>query len=289
MIDVSIVIVTYNSQNFIEAAIKSINDKTYYTNYEIIICDNNSSDNTIETVKNSEYYKKLNIKIIKNDYNYGYAKAANIAAKESKGNCIFFLNPDTRLKNNAIDILYPPLVENPEIAVTGGLLLNVNNDYVFSCGFLPDINDIISIFSNNIKGKKQRKIKINKKQYVELISGCDFLVKKEIFDYLNGFDEDYFMYYEELDFCFRLKKQKYKLLYNPEAKIIHFTCKSQETPYKTASYNFRSAYLYCIKNLIINNFILFKLLFFFLLFFMKNNFQNINDFKKNIIFLLKEK
>ncbi|MBQ8887822.1 MAG: glycosyltransferase family 2 protein [Candidatus Gastranaerophilales bacterium] len=242
-LDLSIVIVTYNSSKYIESCLNSIYEKTLKTRYEIIIIDNNSKDNTVDII--NEKYK--DIILIKNNNNLGFAKAINKGSKIAKGEYLLFLNPDTILLNNTIDIFKEKALQYPQIALFGGYLLGEQDQMVYSCGFLPSKLDILKLYLFNGKGIKPRKININKEQQVEIISGVDFYIKKEVFEKLNGFDEDYFLYHEEVDFCRKLKKNKYKALFVPSAKMRHFEMKSENLKIKTLFYKRIGALLYCLK------------------------------------------
>lgn len=283
MIDVSICIVTYNSQDYITGCINSIKEKTASINYEILVIDNASSDNT------TEKFEIFNdIKFIKNVTNTGYAQAANTIAKEARGKYLLFLNPDMILKNNAIDILFQTAENNTDCSLFGGKILNTKDNYIFSFGILPTLNDIFFICSGNKQFIKPKKRNINIEQITEIITGCCFFINKETFESLHGFDENYFMYYEEIDFCKRMKEKNYKAFYTPNAEFIHYIAKSERSKYLTCAYNLRSAFLYCKKHFKnkINIFML-KTIFLGLLFFQKENTKNTQEFLRTLSFILK--
>ena len=263
MNNVSIVIVTYNSELYIEECINSIIEKTSKVSYEIIVIDNASKDRTVSIIKE----KFPNIKLIINEKNMGFAKAVKQSRSIVKGKYIFLLNPDTKLKNEVIDILYSTAERNNEFVLFGSKLVDDCGKYLYSCGYLPTPNEILLLYL--LKGKfiKPRRININAEQKVEIISGANFFVRKEIFDQLAGFDEDYFMYLEEIDFCFRLKKQNLSALYVPSANIIHYENKSQVNIQITNMYKLVSSYLYCVKNFKNINKGLFKIIFIVILLF----------------------
>lgn len=279
MIDVSICIVTYNSQDFIEACINSIKEKTASVKYEILVIDNNSNDSTISKIE-----KLSDIKLIKNTSNLGFARAANIISKEAKGKYILFLNPDTILKNNAIEELFQTAENNTDSVLFGGKILNAENKYVYSFGYLPTLKNLILINSQKTNYIKQQKVNINKEQNTEIITGCCFLIRKDIFHLLDGFDEEFFMYYEEIDFCQRLKNNNYKVLYTPKAHIIHYISKSRESMEQTYIYNFYSSYVYCKKHFFGNkNNLLLKFAFVTLLFLNGNKKIIRNESRKTLL------
>lgn len=278
MCNVSIAIVTYNSENYIEECIDSIIKKTNRVSYEIIVVDNSLNDKTESIIK--EKFQQVNL--IKNNKNYGFAKAANQAAKVAKGKYILFLNPDTKLKNEAVDILYSTAEENGDCVLFGAKLSDANGKYVFSCGFLPSVKDLIFLYLFKGKFIKPKKININKQQNVEIICGADFFVSKPVFEKFSGFDEDYFMYCEELDFCKRLNQAGKKVLYVPASEIIHYEKKSQVSSYRTTSYTVRNSYLYCVKNFYNINKFLLRLIFIILLFLIKDTVKNLDEYKNSL-------
>ena len=283
MIDVSICIVTYNSQDYITECIKSIKEKTISTNYEILIIDNASKDNTISHIEDCG-----NIKLIKNNKNTGFANAANSIAKKAQGKYILFLNPDMILKNEAIDVLFKTAENNKDYSLFGGKISNLEGNYIFSFGFLPSLKDILSICARKPQNIKPQKRNINKEQETEIITGCCFFIKKSTFQILKEFDEDYFMYYEEIDFCKRMKDKNYKAFYTPNAEFIHYVSKSEKNKYLTSAYNIRSSYLYCKKHFAdkINTLTL-KITFLCFPFFQKENTKNIQELFRTLSFILK--
>lgn len=242
MKNLSVVLITYNSAKHIQDCLTSIYKNTVLKGFEIIIVDNNSKDNTLNLIsKNFE-----NLKIIKNTKNVGFSKAANQAAKVAEGDFLLFLNPDVILKNNAIDILYEKAVKNPDISLFGGKLFDKNGKRLFSCSFVPSIKDILCLYLFNKKGCKKHFININKEQNVEIISGADFFIKKSVFMRLKGFDEDYFLYHEEVDFCRKMKLNNYKALYVPQAEFIH---DREKDNIRTKFLKVYGAFLYCLKGI----------------------------------------
>lgn len=229
MVDVSIIIVNYNTEKILCNAIKSILEKTIYISYEIIIIDNNSCDNsqyTIERIKNKK------IIYIKLSENIGFGRANNEGLKIAKGRNILFLNPDTLLVNNAVFILSEYLDKNPSCGVVGGNLYNIKMKPTNSHNkVFPSIFDEIDqvskrFFSKLIYGRSTLFNYKNKPIEVGFICGADMMIPMRILNEVGGFCPDFFMYYEETELNYRIKKAGYKIINVPFAKIIHLEGKS---------------------------------------------------------------
>ncbi len=210
---VSIIILTYNSSGFIPSLIKSIQDSQ--KDYELIVVDNNSSDDTIEKVK-----KFQNVILKENKENVGFAKGINIGAKIAKGEYLLFINPDTVLKQGKLDDLLSVFNENKNAGIVGGKLIKDNGDAENSAGkfmLVPEIL-ITSISMDEIMGIRFSPAKIKK---VDFVSGGFMMVKKDLFDQLDGFDEKLFMYIEDMEFCFRANKAGYETYFTPSVVFSH--------------------------------------------------------------------
>ncbi len=226
MIDVSIILVNYNSSLLTIDAVDSILDKTKRVKYEIIIVDNCSTSADIKILK--DYYgNNPLIKLICNNLNLGFGVANNIGSKYSTGDVLLFLNPDTILINDAISILYNHLQSNPRIGICGGQLYDDKGGQMHSYSmFLPGlITDFDKAFCNIIS---RTKLLFCKKDHyrVGYITGADLMIRKSLYDEIGGFDSDFFMYYEESEMTYRIKKLKYRVMCFRDAKIIHLEGKT---------------------------------------------------------------
>ena len=224
--DVSIVLVSYNTKDLTRNCIKSIYEKTKDLDYEIFVVDNNSKDGSPEMLK-KEF---PNIHLIQNSQNKGFGAANNIAIKESSGKYIFCLNTDTILVNNAIKILYDFMEQNPNAGACGGQLYKEDMTPQHSHGVFNNIKKIAFsslglcfLFPNFYKHKlcNQDHILNTKIKKVDYITGADLMLRRNILDTIGLFDEDFFMYCEESELQFRLMKKNYSSFIVPNAKIIH--------------------------------------------------------------------
>lgn len=227
--DVSIIIVNYNTIHLLLNTIKSIIKNTDDVLYEIIVVDNNSSDDS--KVKLHQLYgNKINY--ISLDSNIGFGRANNAALELAKGRNIFFLNPDTIILNNAVKLLSSFLDENKDVGVCGGNLYDENKHPTHSFQrFFPSImleinNLMFNIPLKMIYGRNPDFNFKDKPLNVAYITGADLMIKREILDLVGHFNHNFFMYYEETELCYRVKKKKFKIVSLPNAKIQHLEGKS---------------------------------------------------------------
>ncbi len=170
---VSVIVVNYNGKNLLENCFQSIS-QINYPNYEVLLIDNNSTDDSIEFVKNN-YSSAI---IIKLEKNYGFAYPNNVGAKNSKGELLLFLNNDTKVTPNFISEMVEVLQRDSTIAICQSMLLKTNGE-VDSSG---DFVDMIGVsFSSKQKTENISEILAAK--------GASMLVRKDVFTKLGGFDE----------------------------------------------------------------------------------------------------
>lgn len=226
-IQVSIVTVNYKVEKELIACISSIVNSETKVSYEIIVVDNDK-DNSLKRTLKEEFPK---IKYIKSPRNIGYSAGNNLGASLSKGEFLFFLNPDTIVKKNAVDVLYNFIRNNPKSGMVAPLLLdpfgNVypnqgSNEYDLKNAMVTS-SFINKLFPNNPISKKFFHLGWNKKNVEEfdVIPGTAFIIKKNIFEKAGMFDEKFFLYFEEYDLAKRIKKLGYKNYIVPKAKVLH--------------------------------------------------------------------
>lgn len=220
--DVSIIIVNYNTCRMTAECIDSVRQKTVGISYEIILVDNGSTDGSKEVFEKFE-----GIKYIYSDENLGFGRANNLGAKYASGEYLFLLNSDTLLINNAIKILYDYIRVHKRAGVVGGNLYGEDGSERIS--FERTFHGIYYTINKLSRGVLDRirfghDIKFNYSALpikVAYISGADIMVRNDVFNNINGFDDHYFMYYEETDLCFRINKLGHEIISVPDAKIIH--------------------------------------------------------------------
>lgn len=251
MYDVSIIIVNYNTYGLVLQCIESVIKNTSSILYEIIVVDNNSPNREIEDL--NKVFPQ--VKLILNNDNSGFGIANNIGNKVANGKFIFLLNSDTIVIDNSIYELYKFMLENPHVGACGGNLCDINLSPVTSfTRFMPSILSDIDYFFYNIYSKVLYGKDLNY-CYGESpilihgnISGADLMISKHVFDELGGFDENFFMYYEETDLLFRIRAIKYKTYIVPSSKIIHLEGASEALKSIKLDWTYESKEKYFIKN-----------------------------------------
>jgi len=231
---VSVIILTYNSEKFIEDCLKSLEDDGY-AEKEIIVVDNTSKDKTREIVEKYIPKSKLNIIYVQNETNRGCCGGNNDGFLASKGEIVIFLNPDTIVTKGWISELIRPMVENESVGVTGCKILYPDRKTIQHCGGIIHPNG----FTDHIGNKEEDKGQYDKIREVDYVTGAAIAIRRNVFEELDGLDMDYFpAYFEETDFCVRAREKDYKILYVPKAVIIHY----ESTSLAVFSPRFHTAY-----------------------------------------------
>lgn len=215
---ISIIILTYNSDKYIERLLDSLlgryKDDIQNKGIEVLVADNDSSDNTVAIVK------KYNlVSLINNGGNLGFAKGNNAAVKKAKGNYVLFINPDAEFTGGDIKKLFTNF-EKDKIGVVGGRILSFNGSRELSCGKFYTLLNIFFLCLG-LEEKLGVRFSPDKSKFVDYVSGGFMGVDKEIFVKNGGFDEHYFMYVEDQDLCFRLGKKGFKTFFSDDAVIKH--------------------------------------------------------------------
>lgn len=221
-IQVSIIIPVYNNYYYTKLCLQSILDNTKDISYEVIIADDNSTD---ETKRIDKYVK--NIKIIRNEENLRFLKNCNNAAKYAKGKYILFLNNDTQVQNNWLKPLVETIENDNKIGLVGSKL-------VYPDGTLQEAGGIIyrdASGCNYGRNDNPNALWYNYVKEVDYISGAAILLKRSLWNELGGFDETFApAYYEDTDLAFQIRyKKDLKVVYVPQSVVVHFEGKSNGT------------------------------------------------------------
>lgn len=263
--DVSIILVSYKTKELTKNCIKSICEKTEGFSYDIYVVDNNSQDGSCEMIRD----EFPDVKLIENPENNGFGSANNIAIRESQSKYVFLLNTDTLLINNAIKILFDFMENSPGTGACGANLYDENMEHIHSYGIFQTIRSQILktfglryFFPEDLKQMKDKGLnKENLFKTVDYITGADLMIRKTTLDKAGIFDERFFMYYEEAELQYRIKKHGFEIYILPEAQIIHLHNKS---PKKKESMYFeflKSKYLFFkLSYATKNNFVFIKML-----------------------------
>jgi GT2 family glycosyltransferase len=225
--DVSIIIVNYNTKAVLKQCLQSVFEKTQDIRFEVIVVDNTSHDGSQEMVR-EEF---PDVTLVESE-NKGFGQANNIGAQHAKGKYLFLLNPDTILLNNAVKILFDFISSHPKVGICGGNLFDADKKPARSYDiFLPSVAWELNLFSAMKLGKLRygKSTQFNHTscpRKVAYINGADLMISADVFHRLNGFDTDFFLYFEETELSYRVKKAGYEIYNEPKAKIIHLEGKS---------------------------------------------------------------
>jgi GT2 family glycosyltransferase len=226
--DVSIVIVNWNSTEFLVACVESVERTTRGIKYEIIVVDNASDDESWRILTE----KFPSIRVIRSDRNLGFARANNLASEYAHGDKILFLNPDTLIVNDCISIMAKLLDADSRIGVLGCRLLNPDLGLQTSCvqPFPTILNQLLTVdwlkyrwpslplwgmrplFSFNPSGVNE----------ADVVSGACLMMNRDVFEKVGGFSTEYFMYAEEMDLCRKVTEAGWKICHAGGASVIHF-------------------------------------------------------------------
>ena len=224
MTDISIIIVTYNSEEDIKGCLDSLLVENF-SQYEIIVVDNASKDKTIEILR--PYKDKISI--IYNSKNLAYAEANNIGFRNSSGKYIFLLNPDTKVIKGSLKTMFDFMEKNKDVSALCPLVLNPDGSIQSSIRRFPDfrilffeVTGLSRIFPSSRIFNRWRMpgFKYNRTEDVEQPMGAALFLRKSFFK--NIFmDERFSMFFNDVDLCFRIHKEGGKIVFLPSASVIH--------------------------------------------------------------------
>lgn len=213
MSKVSIIIPTWNGRKLLKNCLESLQKQTF-KDFDILVVDNGSSDGTVEFVEN-DY---PNIKLIIFKKNTGFAFAVNAGIKASKADYLILVNNDTKLDKRCVEYLVKAAEAQIQVGMVAAKMLNYHNPKL-----IDSVGDYIDEVghANNIGLGENDGPKFDKPDEVFLVTGGGSLFKRQVFDRIGFFDEDYFAYMEDVDLCFRAQLKGFKGWYEPKAVIYH--------------------------------------------------------------------
>jgi N-acetylglucosaminyl-diphospho-decaprenol L-rhamnosyltransferase len=229
--NLSIIIINWNSVKFLKKCLQSIYENINDLELELVVLDNASFDGCREMISR-EFPDVL---FIQSDKNLGFAQGNNLAASCCRGEAFLFLNPDTEIHGAAIRILYNYMNSLPYVGTLGGRLLNSDGSIQTSClqAFPTITNKLLESKwlqklcpKSRLWGMAPLFAENNGPKIVEGISGACLMTPKEVFKKVGGFSENYFMYFEDMDYCLKVFKSGLKNYYVSSAEIIHHGGKS---------------------------------------------------------------
>jgi GT2 family glycosyltransferase len=236
MVDVSIIIVNWNTRELLQGCLRSIYKQTRDINYEIIVVDNASTEGSVEMVKK----KFPQVILVENSQNLGFARANNIGIRSSKGRYICLINSDVIVLDDCIKNLMSFMDEHPATGMIGPRILNPDRTFQPSCRHLPTIwNNLCQSLGLNHLFPKSPFFSYWIMDYwnhdsvrsVDALSGCFWMVRRKSLNEVGLLDEDFFIYGEDLDWCRRSHQVGWDIVFYPMAEAIHIgAASSNNTP-----------------------------------------------------------
>lgn len=230
--DLSVIILNYNTKNLLKKCLESVFKSQSNFQFEVLVSDNGSTDGSVEMVKNNF----LQVKLIENKANLGFSKGNNMAIRQAIGKYILLLNSDTEVRSNAFDESINYLRQHPEVGCLGAKLILPDGslDKAARRRFPNPWNSFLRLFGlrrfsdYNVAGPA------DETSEVDAVVGAYMMIPRAVVEQVGMLDEDYFMYGEDLDWCFRIKEAGFKVIYYPKAEVLHFKYGSaQAVPFRT--------------------------------------------------------
>ncbi len=249
MVDISFIIVNWNTRGILINCLNSIYKTVKDVDYKICVVDNNSTDGSQEAIK--KHFPEVNL--IENKTNTGFAHANNQALKIMQGRFAVLLNSDTILQEEAIKNLLTFMNGSPEAGIAGVQLLNDDGSKQNSIDNFPSLETEIFnksilrlLFPNKYPSKGRN---YTSPIEVDSVIGACMMVRKEAMDEVGVLDEDYFIFLEETDWCFRMHEKGWKVYHVPDARVIHSSGYSKKKkPWESQIEYYKSLYMFFRKN-----------------------------------------
>ncbi|MBI4744267.1 MAG: glycosyltransferase family 2 protein [Actinobacteria bacterium] len=250
--DLSIIIINWNTKSMLFDCLTSIFNSNPTVTCEVIVVDNFSTDGSVEMVKS----KFPSIVLIENSENLGFCKAANKGIRKSVSENLLILNSDTKIFTGTLDTLIEFAKNHSNIGAVGPMLINSDGSLQYSCRRFPSFImgtihaflGFISPSNSYTKSYMMTDWDHKTEREVDWISGAAMFLRKEAVLDIGLFDENYFMYVEDVDICYQLWKKGWKVYYCPQAKVMHYIGESskQKSPGMIIEHH-RSMYYFLTK------------------------------------------
>ena len=238
---VSVCIVTLNASKYLHHCLTLLEQSQGAEVEQIIVVDNRSNDNTVKMI----HEKHSSVTLIQNNRNEGYTIPMNRAMKETDSEYLLILNPDAFVKPKAVAALANFLDLHPEVGIAGPKVLNVDGTFQKSCrrgvarpwNVISYFTGLAERFPDNSKytGYHLSHLDENILNEVDGVSGSCMMIRRNLIDKIDCFDERFFAYQEDSDYCFRAKAAGWKIYYVPEAEVIHDAGRGGSAAYKYRS------------------------------------------------------
>lgn len=242
---VSILIVNYNGGTVVLDCLQSLYTHLQTIPYEIILLDNASQDGSPDAIA----AQFPDVILIRNARNAGFGQGNNIAAAKAKGELLWLLNSDTRLTDDIVPALINQLKTDPQIGILGPKLLNSDGSFQFSIsqeiGIVGEFRTL-KLVRQSLDPQRQAKLAeaYSELQSVAIVRGAAMLMRRALFEQVGGFDETFFMYFEESDLCQRVRALGLQIVYMPTVSLIHLGSYSINQQSNRMAVEYRRSQLY---------------------------------------------
>ena len=233
-VELSIIIVNWNGRDLLAKCLESIVKRPPAVPYEIVVVDNASTDGSVEWLRAAQsngLLKGAGFRLIENTENFGFARANNIAFRQTSSRLVFLLNSDTEVREGAIDRLIETLKSNEKAGGCGPKLLNPDGSLQHSVYRNPPTAWEILVTGLRLYYLLPRRIRgalllgpywdHASRRKARMLSGAAILLRKEVIDSVGGFDEEFHFYGEDIELCLRIVNSGWELWFEPDAQIVH--------------------------------------------------------------------
>jgi len=221
--DLSILTVNWNTSDLLRRCLTSIYHTVRDLQFEVIVVDNGSTDDSIAMIERNF----PQVRLIRNPNNRGFASANNQAILASNGRHVLLLNSDAMLLDDSVQQMVKFLDQNPETGAVGGKLLNLDGSFQFSFADFPSLLSEILLLTGLSRlvyppsYPSYPEVRSQEQRVVDWVSGAFLAVRRDTINDVGLLDEDYFMYTEEVDWCFRMRQRGWRIVYMPTVRAAH--------------------------------------------------------------------
>ncbi|MFQ5791039.1 MAG: glycosyltransferase family 2 protein [Acidobacteriota bacterium] len=245
--ELSVLIVNYNAELHLKNCLHSLYQNTSFRPLEVVVVDNASTDGSVEMLRRDF----PQVEVIASPENVGFSAANNQAMRRARGDYFLLLNNDALVRPGAVDTMLRIMKARPEVGVVGPLLRNEDGSVQISYGRM--ISFRAELVQKFVSGRYEAgspffrryiERRSHKAAYPDWVSGACFMLQAHVAEEAGYFDDNFFMYTEEVDFCQRVRALGYHVLYTPEAEVVHLRGKSTDTNRQKAVLEYRRSQLY---------------------------------------------
>ena len=250
--DLSIIIVNYNTFALTKDTINSILRYSYPFTVEIMVVDNNSTDDSLKNLK--KYFKCKDVRFIESKENNGFAAGNNQGIKEARGRYVLLLNSDTIVKENTLENIYNYMEKHHDVGAVGCKVVLENGELDKACkrSFPNPSNAFSRLFHIKTKNNDYNLEELDDDGVYEIdcLTGAFMFIRRNALNDSGLLDETFFMYGEDIDLCYRIKKSGWKIVYYGKSEIVHYKGASSKKQKSKLIYEFyRAMYIYYKKHL----------------------------------------